>query len=113
MTTVGLTLGGLEYPFGPASSDLDDERGVEDPRHMRSLAEQAAEELEDASAEDIIRWATDTFGDRICVTSSMTDAVIIHLASAIRPGIDVVFLDTGYHFPRRSAPATRCPPCTR
>jgi phosphoadenosine phosphosulfate reductase len=66
---------------------------------MRSLAEQAAEELEDASAEDVIRWATDTFGDRICVTSSMTDAVIIHLASSIRPGIDVVFLDTGYHFP--------------
>jgi phosphoadenosine phosphosulfate reductase len=71
---------------------------VEDPEQMRSLAEQAAEELEDASAEDIIRWATDTFGERICVTSSMTDAVIISLASAIRPGIDVVFLDTGYHF---------------
>jgi phosphoadenosine phosphosulfate reductase len=66
---------------------------------MRSLAEQAAEELEDASAEDVIRWATLAFGDRICVTSSMTDAVIIHLASAVRPGIDVVFLDTGYHFP--------------
>jgi phosphoadenosine phosphosulfate reductase len=66
---------------------------------MRSLAEQAAEELENASAEDVIRWATDTFGERICVTSSMTDAVIIHLASSIRPGIDVVFLDTGYHFP--------------
>jgi phosphoadenosine phosphosulfate reductase len=29
----------------------------------------------------------------------MSDAVIVHLASAIRPGIDVVFLDTGYHFP--------------
>jgi phosphoadenosine phosphosulfate reductase len=66
---------------------------------MRSLAEQAAEELEDASAEDVIRWATAAFGDRICVTSSMTDAVIIHLASAVCPGIDVVFLDTGYHFP--------------
>ena len=65
---------------------------------MRSLAEQAAEELEEASAEEVIRWATDTFGDRICVTSSMTDAVIIHLASSVRPGIDVVFLDTGYHF---------------
>jgi phosphoadenosine phosphosulfate reductase len=66
---------------------------------MRSLADQAAEELENASAEDIIRWATGAFGERICVTSSMTDAVIIHLASAITPGIDVVFLDTGYHFP--------------
>jgi phosphoadenosine phosphosulfate reductase len=28
----------------------------------------------------------------------MTDAVIIHLASGVQPGIDVVFLDTGYHF---------------
>ena len=71
---------------------------LEDPEHMRTLAEQAAEELADAPAEEIIRWATDTFGDRICITSSMTDAVIVHLASAVQPGIDVVFLDTGYHF---------------
>ena len=66
---------------------------------MRDLAERAAEKLEGASAEEIIRWAADTFGDRICITSSMTDAVIIHLASSVKPGIDVVFLDTGYHFP--------------
>lgn len=65
---------------------------------MRSLAEQAAEELKEAPAEEVIRWATETFGDRICVTSSMTDAVIIHLASSVKPGIDVIFLDTGYHF---------------
>jgi phosphoadenosine phosphosulfate reductase len=71
---------------------------LEDPEQMRTLAEQAADELADAPAEEVIRWAVDTFGDRICVTSSMTDAVIIHLASAIRPGIDVIFLDTGYHF---------------
>src|SRR5215469_16564717 len=72
---------------------------LEDAEQMRTLAEQAAAELADAPAEEVIRWATDTFGDRICVTSSMTDAVIIHLASAVKPGIDVVFLDTGYHFP--------------
>ena len=71
---------------------------MEDREQMRSLADQAAEALEGASAHEIIRWATDTFGDRICVTSSMTDAVIIHLASSVKPGIDVVFLDTGYHF---------------
>jgi phosphoadenosine phosphosulfate reductase len=74
-------------------------RHREDPTVMRSLAATAAQELEDASAQEIIRWATDAFGTRICVTSSMTDAVIIHLASSVRPGIDVVFLDTGYHFP--------------
>src|ERR1700760_2375937 len=67
-------------------------------RDLRDLAERAAKELENASAEDIIRWATDTFGDRICITSSMSDAVIVHLASTVKPGIDVVFLDTGYHF---------------
>jgi phosphoadenosine phosphosulfate reductase len=66
---------------------------------LRAVAARAALDLEDAPAQDIIRWATDTFGDRICITSSMTDAVLIHLASAVRPGIDVVFLDTGYHFP--------------
>jgi phosphoadenosine phosphosulfate reductase len=71
---------------------------LEDSEQMRTLAEQAAAELAEAPAEEVIRWATDTFGDRICVTSSMTDAVIIHLASSVKPGIDVVFLDTGYHF---------------
>src|ERR1700724_542854 len=72
---------------------------LEDPDHMRTLAEQAAAELAAAPAEEVIRWAVDTFGDRICVTSSMTDAVIIHLPSAVHPGIEVVFLDTGYPFP--------------
>src|SRR5437764_6361999 len=71
---------------------------LEDPEQMRTLAEQAAAELADAPAEEVIRWAVDTFGERICVTSSMTDAVIIHVASAVEPGIEVVFLDTGYQF---------------
>ena len=71
---------------------------TEDAEQMRTLAEKAAADLADASATDVIRWATDTFGDRICITSSMTDALIIHLASEVKPGIDVVFLDTGYHF---------------
>jgi phosphoadenosine phosphosulfate reductase len=71
---------------------------MEDAELMRTLAEQAAADLAEAPAEEVIRWATDTFGDRICITSSMTDAVIIHLASSVKPGIDVVFLDTGYHF---------------
>jgi phosphoadenosine phosphosulfate reductase len=77
----------------------DDERHVKDPQRMRTRAEQAAKDLEDASAEEVIRWAVEEFGDRICITSSMSDAVLIHLASTIKPGIDVLFLDTGYHFP--------------
>ncbi|MEV6081053.1 MULTISPECIES: phosphoadenylyl-sulfate reductase [unclassified Streptomyces] len=68
-------------------------------RALAELAGRAGRELEDASASDILKWATDTFGTRFCVTSSMEDAVVAHLASRVLPGVDVVFLDTGYHFP--------------
>lgn len=65
---------------------------------LRALAEAKDAELADASALAILRWAASEFGDRLCVTSSMADAVLAHLASQARPGIDVLFLDTGYHF---------------
>ena len=65
---------------------------------LRENALIAGPELELAPAEAIIEWAVDTFGSRFCVTSSMGDAVLSHLASRVSPGIDVVFLDTGYHF---------------
>ncbi|MEH6378278.1 phosphoadenylyl-sulfate reductase [Streptomyces sp. KLMMK] len=66
---------------------------------LRELAEQAGRELEEAPAPEILRWAAESFGERFCVTSSMEDAVVAHLASRALPGVDVVFLDTGYHFP--------------
>jgi phosphoadenosine phosphosulfate reductase len=68
------------------------------PEAAEALATQAARSLKGAPAEDVIAWATQTFGSRLCITSSMTDAVIIDLASKVVPGIDVLFLDTGYHF---------------
>ncbi|MFF8950346.1 phosphoadenylyl-sulfate reductase [Streptomyces sp. NPDC014940] len=66
---------------------------------LKALAERAGRDLEDASALEILQWAVDTFGAGFCVTSSMEDAVVAHLASRVRKGVDVVFLDTGYHFP--------------
>jgi phosphoadenosine phosphosulfate reductase len=72
---------------------------TEHTTRLEGLAAAAAEELADAPARDIVAWAVDTFGDRLCITSSMTDAVIIHLSASVREGIDVIFLDTGYHFP--------------
>ncbi len=65
---------------------------------LRDLVSHAGAELELAPAEVIIEWAVATFGERFCVTSSMGDAVLAHLASTVAPGVDVVFLDTGYHF---------------
>ncbi|RAY11676.1 phosphoadenylyl-sulfate reductase [Actinomadura craniellae] len=65
---------------------------------LRDVAESAAEALAGASALEVVRWASATFGDRICLTSSMSDAALIHLVSKVKPGIDVLFVDTGYHF---------------
>jgi phosphoadenosine phosphosulfate reductase len=66
---------------------------------LEAVAAEAGTALEDASAEEIIRWAADTFGPRFCATSSFADAVLVHVVSRVAPGTDVVFLDTGLHFP--------------
>lgn len=68
------------------------------PGELKELAEQAGRDFEDAEALDVLRWAADTFGARFCVTSSMEDAVVAHLASRAFNRVKVVFLDTGYHF---------------
>jgi phosphoadenosine phosphosulfate reductase len=68
------------------------------PEQLREIVSHVGAELELAPAEHIIEWAAATFGERFCITSSMGDAVLAHLASKVVPGIDVVFLDTGYHF---------------
>src|SRR5688572_14036050 len=66
---------------------------------LERLAADAARDLDGASAREVLRWAVDTFGDRFAVSSSMGDGVLPSLAASVKPGIDVVFLDTGYHFP--------------
>jgi phosphoadenosine phosphosulfate reductase len=68
------------------------------PAELEALATAAGRDLEDASAQEIARWAAETFGKRLAVTSSMEDAVVAHLVSTALPGVDVIFLDTGYHF---------------
>ncbi len=66
---------------------------------LRKIAEQGAAELGPrASAEQVLRWTAETFGDRFIVASNMQDAVLIDLAVRVHPGVDVLFLQTGYHF---------------
>lgn len=65
---------------------------------LQETALLAGPELELAPAEAILEWAVETFGSRFCIASSMSDAVLAHLAAKVAPGIDVVFVDTGYHF---------------
>jgi phosphoadenosine phosphosulfate reductase len=65
---------------------------------LRDLAERAGRDLETATAQEVLRWAHDTFGDRFAIASSMGDGLLAHLASTAAPGAHVLFLDTGYHF---------------
>jgi phosphoadenosine phosphosulfate reductase len=66
---------------------------------LREIALRAGRDLEPARAEDVLAWAVGTFGERFAVTSSMETGVLAHLLATVAPGVDVLFLDTGYHFP--------------
>src|SRR3984893_16503193 len=75
---------------------------------LRELAARGAAELEGASAADLLRWTEKNFGGvngprggatcNYIVASNMQDAVLVDLAAKVRPGVPVLFLDTGYHF---------------
>ncbi|MGH3597152.1 MAG: phosphoadenylyl-sulfate reductase [Mycobacterium sp.] len=75
---------------------------------LRELAEHGAAELAGAGATDLLRWTDENFGGvrgprssatcNYVVASNMQDAVLVDLAAKVRPGVPVMFLDTGYHF---------------
>ncbi|MEZ7236880.1 phosphoadenylyl-sulfate reductase [Rhodococcus sp. GXMU-t2271] len=65
---------------------------------LRELAAQGAATLEGASAQDLLQWTEENFGDSYIVASNMQDGVLVHLAAQVHPSVDVLFLDTGYHF---------------
>jgi len=58
-------------------------------------------DLEQATAEERVRWAIETYGDGLVMTTSfgIQSAVMLHLVTRIAPQIPVIFIDTGYLFP--------------
>jgi phosphoadenosine phosphosulfate reductase len=83
---------------------------------LKALAEKASAELADASALEALRWTADTFGEDFIVASNMQDAVLIDLATQVKSDVDILFLETGYHFAEtigtRDAVATVYPDVT-
>ncbi len=66
---------------------------------LRALAETGATQLLGATAEQVVEWVSANFAtDAVAVACSMADSVLPHLVSQQLPGVDVLFLDTGYHF---------------
>lgn len=77
------------------TSHIGIRRGDEE---LRALAEDAGERLAEASTSEVLDWAVRTFGENLIVASNMEDASLIDLVSKVSPGVDVLFLETGYHF---------------
>jgi phosphoadenosine phosphosulfate reductase len=59
--------------------------------------------LEGAPPAAVIEWADERFGSGVVLASSFQDCVLIDLAVSVVPGIRVIFLDTGFHFPETLA----------
>jgi len=55
-------------------------------------------ELEKKPASSAIKWAWERFGTGVVLAASFQDCVLVDLAAKAAPGIEVVFLDTQYHF---------------
>jgi len=76
--------------------------GVETAVSVEELAEASAG-FENAPAVRVVEWAVELFGTDLSLACSFQDCVIVDLAVQVDPGIEVLFLDTGFHFPETLA----------
>ncbi len=70
--------------------------------HSLQLEDELAEltrSFESAPASTVVRWAVDRYSPHLSLLASMTDAVLIDIAVKVDRSIEVVFIDTGHHFP--------------
>jgi phosphoadenosine phosphosulfate reductase len=71
--------------------------------------EVVAADLEDASAEEALHWALDTFSPRMYIACSFqkTSSVTVHMAHSISPEARFFYLDTDVLFPETYETKTR------
>lgn len=64
-----------------------------------------SEDFETAHPADILRWAVETYGDKLAVVTSFqpTGIVTLHMLSEIAPRTPILSLDTGLLFPETYA----------
>ncbi len=67
---------------------------------VEMLAARLDAQLRDATPQEIIRVAAETFGDRLALVSSFgaESAVLLHMVAEVRRDLPVLFLDTGMLF---------------
>jgi phosphoadenosine phosphosulfate reductase len=58
----------------------------------------ASRRFERAAPAEVVAWAAERFGDSLTVAASFEDAVLVHIVASVKPDIEILFLDTQYHF---------------
>ena len=89
----------LETPVVPRRRRSDGELKALVEEFNARLAERlAADPGDEPTADEVAAWAAEHFTGSLAVACSMADAVLPHVVAQQAPGVDVLFLDTGYHF---------------
>lgn len=73
-----------------------------------AVIESAAHDFEGADPVAVISWAVENFKDGVVMASSFQDAVLLEMASKVAPDLEIIFLDTKFHFPETLAYMRHC-----
>ena len=82
--------------------ELESEGGGLSAELLAELDEAAAR-LDEADPVEIIEWTVNRFPGRAALAASFQDAALLDMAVGVDPSIEVIFLDTGFHFPETLA----------
>jgi phosphoadenosine phosphosulfate reductase len=66
---------------------------------LREELDERSTAFETEPAGAVVAWAVERFGTKLAIASSFQEAVLIDIAVKVDPAIEVIFLDTGAHFP--------------
>jgi phosphoadenosine phosphosulfate reductase len=65
--------------------------------------EEVSTRLDKADPVEIIEWAVSRFPGQVALAASFQDAALLDMAVRVDPSIEVIFLDTEFHFPETLA----------
>ncbi len=66
---------------------------------LQSELDEADARFEHASPHEILSWTFSRFGADVAYACSFEDVALLHMIYEVAPGTEVIFLDTGGHFP--------------
>ncbi len=70
---------------------------------LLSELEEVNERFEHSTPREILQWTFDRFEDDVAMACSFEDVALLDMVHQLRPNTEVVFLDTGGHFPETLA----------